>query len=149
MPGKAKYYLKKTTTVLDLAIKIYIIVAIGILLYDYYSHPGMYNIVSERPAKQNINDSIPSLGTYNNNQIIPEYMYTASTMEECKPLVSLYKFYNRWLKPLLLLIVINSILALISRINFDKVENFFNRIDDEEAHNKKENIQAKQEEKMQ
>ena len=84
--------------VLEWIIKFWIVLSIVWLVYDFTKHPENYAVVDERVDK---NKSMSEFGENGALHYVPEYMYTASTMDECKPLKSLGDYYQRWLKPLL------------------------------------------------
>ena len=111
---RIKKALDKGLFVLEWIIKFWIVLSIVWLVYDFNIHPENYAVVDERLEK---NESMSEFGKTGQINYVPNYMYTASTTEECKPLKSLGNYYKRWLKPLLFLIVIYSILALIIRYN--------------------------------
>jgi|SRR3990167_308936 len=115
---KIRQYMENALWALEWIIRFYIIIVVSVLIYDFNAHPELYTVIGERPVKQMTEQGIPLQA--NPYEIIPEYMYSASTMEECKPLQSLNKFYDRWLKPFLWMIILYALLALILKLNIKK-----------------------------
>lgn len=133
---KIKEYAKTGLLILEWIIKFWIVISIAWLVYDFNAHPDKYAVVDKRLVKNDTNAVSNGVVAY-----VPEYLYTASTIEECKPLQSLNAYYNTWLKPLLFIIVLYSIIAMIIKHDLLK---YLKKLEEHDE----ENISPEQEKKV-
>lgn len=78
----------------------YLIVVMAVLVWDNNTHPDKYNIVDNRLERDESNISLLVQGQ-GLTTINPEFYYTASTMQECKPAVNIINFTKKWVDPFL------------------------------------------------
>lgn len=96
----------------NIAIRVYFIFLLGFLVYTNNTHPELLNAVSERPPTDNklFEDNMGGI-------IYPNWMFKASTQEECKPMTFLYQYYKTWFEPFIILLAAYAALYLIVYVN--------------------------------
>lgn len=97
-------------------IVIYFLFLIVLFIYYWNNHPEFFNTINKRPVRDGISLTATDGFTY------PEWMYEASTMEECKPLVTLQKYFDRFLYPLCWFMIMLGLISLL-KWGIDKYAN--------------------------
>ena len=99
---------------------VYLIFVMIMIWQDAKANPELFILVEERPTDSTIppNDSI--LIVPNSFSGPQEWEYKANTFQECKPMVHLLDIYNRWIQPMIFVMVILVVLNIIVNLKWKK-----------------------------
>ena len=93
----------------NIVIRVYFIFLLCFLVYTNNTHPELLAVVSERPPTA-LQDA---MAINQAGVVYPQWMYSASTVSECKPMNFLYEFYKKWFEPFIALLAGYALFSLL------------------------------------
>lgn len=106
-----------------------------IMLGDVKAHPEWFALVEKRPeaniGDKDLNFSTPIiLSDVNNPQrITPAWMFKANTFDECKPLIYISNFFNKWVAPLIYVVFILAGLNILLAVDWGGIIKGLRKVD--------------------
>lgn len=92
---------------------LYAVVGGFLIMYDAEKHPELYYVIESRPQDNLVYEDPNILQSTNTFQVIPEWNYRASTIQECKPMMNLLDKFDRYINPAWSAFIILAVVSVI------------------------------------